>query len=128
MKWTVLFWLPLVVACSTDTSGALPCGADEYSCTCAAGFSGTNCDVDINECIAGPCEQGTCSDLVNGYSCACFSGWEGSNCDVDTDDCAVQPCQNGAECRDRVDGYRCNCAAGSAARPGSGPRRDERKN
>ncbi len=32
-----------------------------YTCTCVAGYSGLNCQSDINECASNPC--------VNGGSC-----------------------------------------------------------
>lgn len=36
---------------------------------------------DINECLSGPCDHGTCTDKTNGYVCDCELGYTGSNCD-----------------------------------------------
>jgi hypothetical protein len=37
--------------------------ADEYRCTCAAGWEGSNCAEDINECTSNPCVNGaTCTE------------------------------------------------------------------
>ena len=38
-------------------------------CTCQAGFTGTNCDIDIDDCAFSSCVNGSCTDLVNSYSC-----------------------------------------------------------
>lgn len=52
-------------------------------CTCAAGYSGINCDVNINECASNPCQNGgKCVDAVNGYACTCAGGYRGAHCEV----------------------------------------------
>ena len=34
----------------------------DYNCTCVAGWEGQNCDIDTNDCILNPCENGaTCN-------------------------------------------------------------------
>ena len=44
-----------------------------------SGFSGADCEIDINECESGPCLNGaTCMDGVNFYNCLCASGWQGN--------------------------------------------------
>ena len=36
-------------------------GISDYNCTCVAGWEGQNCDIDTNDCILNPCENGaTC--------------------------------------------------------------------
>ena len=52
-------------------------------CTCVLGWTGVNCETDINECTSNPCQNGAqCRDLLNRYECQCLPGWEGVNCDV----------------------------------------------
>lgn len=49
----------------------------DYHCKCREGWTGKNCDQNINDCV-GQCKNGaTCIDLVNNYHCACQSGFTG---------------------------------------------------
>lgn len=49
----------------------------DYRCKCQPGWSGKDCDVNINDCV-GQCQHGaTCIDLVNDYHCACQPGFTG---------------------------------------------------
>ncbi len=41
-----------------------------------SGFTGNNCEVDVDECDAFPCEHGFCSNLPGDYKCHCFPGFE----------------------------------------------------
>ena len=59
-----------------------------YVCSCADGYEGDDCQIDINECAGDPCQNGaTCNDLVAKYSCDCIKGYEGDNCEKDIDEC-----------------------------------------
>jgi hypothetical protein len=43
-----------------------------------SGFTGTNCDTDIDECSYSPCiNGGVCTDLINDYRCTCPIGFAG---------------------------------------------------
>ena len=54
---------------------------DYYTCTCEDGYSGYNCDVDLDECASYPCLNGaTCTDSSFAYACACPDGFTGFNC------------------------------------------------
>lgn len=54
---------------------------DAYSCQCAPGWDGVNCEINFNECQSSPCDNGgTCRDEVNRYSCDCLPGYDGSTC------------------------------------------------
>jgi hypothetical protein len=101
----------------------LPIGISEYECLCQSGFSGVDCENDINECSSAPCDNsGACEDssthvahpvAAAEYRCSCASGWQGSRCDLDVDDCAGQPCHNGGACEDGgTNVYTCTCAPG----------------
>ncbi|KAH3704478.1 neurogenic locus protein delta-like [Dreissena polymorpha] len=80
---------------------------------CVAGWTGTNCDQNINECVINPCKNGAaCVDGINAYTCNCVAKWGGINCDQNINECSPNPCQNGATCIDGINAYTCNCVAG----------------
>ena len=55
--------------CNIDSDGA-------EVCLCKDGFTGTFCEIDINECSSSPCQNGgTCIDLENSYACYCPDGY-----------------------------------------------------
>lgn len=44
-------------------------------CTCDPGFTGSRCDININECSTDPClNGGSCFDYINHYHCSCPLG------------------------------------------------------
>lgn len=53
-------------------------------CTgCQPGFTGFNCQTNINECDSNPClNGGVCQDEVNAFSCVCKRGYWGKNCEM----------------------------------------------
>ncbi len=106
-------------------------GVGTYRCTCEPGWTGVNCDEDINYCVPDPCQNGDCEvkdsincpvcisvaqnllgfmpllcfmqDGVSTYRCTCEPGWTGVNCDEDINYCVPDPCQNGeCEVRDSI--------------------------
>ena len=99
-------------------------GIAAYVCNCSAGWSGAECQTDIDECVSVPCANGgqciesnssamgTVSVAVGSFMCNCSSGWSGSTCTVDVDECASLPCANGGTCSDGVDNFTCTCAVG----------------
>lgn len=59
-----------------------------YSCHCARGFAGENCEIDTDDCASSPCENGgTCVDEVAGFACLCLPSYGGPLCEKDTEGC-----------------------------------------
>lgn len=115
---------PVLQVCFTtpdDHCAPSPCqhgasctnNATGYTCACAPGYTGTNCETLMDNCGAHPCLNGSaCSNRVNGYSCACPIGYAGTNCETNIDDCATAPCLNGGVCQDGIGSYTCFCPTG----------------
>ncbi|KAM9479052.1 sushi, nidogen and EGF-like domain-containing protein 1 isoform 1-T1 [Salvelinus alpinus] len=88
-------------------------GNPSFSCSCLAGFTGSWCQIDVEECSSYPCQNGgTCSDQVNGFTCQCPPGFTGTVCQTDIDECKDRPCLNGALCVQGVDSFTCVCERG----------------
>uniref|UniRef100_A0A914W5G6 Uncharacterized protein n=1 Tax=Plectus sambesii TaxID=2011161 RepID=A0A914W5G6_9BILA len=71
-----------------------------YTCYCAAGYTGTDCDEEVDECDSGPClNNGECTDGFNSYNCTCLPAFSGTNCEVKLTSCELQ---TSAEQKQRV--------------------------
>lgn len=81
-----------------------------YHCVCPEGWTGTHCEVNIDECSSNPCIHGNCTDGITSYECSCEPGYTGVNCEEDVDNCRGHQCANGATCVDGINGYSCLCA------------------
>ena len=83
----------------------------QFECTCPAGFNGSTCEHNIDECALGnDCTNGaTCVDGIDGYTCDCVPGYVGAFCETEVDECAPRPCQHGATCLDQINNYTCLC-------------------
>lgn len=105
-----------MMSCRKTLSRLLMCGVLLLSATaaqaqCPPGFTGANCDIDIDECESSPCVFGVCIDQANAYACSCLPGFTGPNCDIEVDECESSPCFNG-QCTDLENAYSCSCDAG----------------
>ncbi|KAM4814463.1 protein crumbs homolog 1 isoform 1-T1 [Urocitellus parryii] len=80
-----------------------------YHCSCPLGWSGTHCELNIDECFSDPCIHGNCSDRVAAYHCRCEPGYTGVNCEMEIDNCQNHQCANGATCISETNGYSCLC-------------------
>ena len=87
------------------------------ACHCPAGYSGTHCGDDIDECSTSEtCSMnGVCTNSAGGFSCSCFAGYTGGRCQINIDECSegTHDCLNGATCIDEAPGYRCSCREGT---------------
>ncbi|CAB3370293.1 Hypothetical predicted protein [Cloeon dipterum] len=84
-----------------------------YSCYCADGYTGSNCQTEWDECWSQPClNGGDCFDLVANFNCSCPEGFSGQSCEIDRDECLSEPCQNNGTCVDGSNGFACHCLPG----------------
>ncbi|XP_069623805.1 neurocan core protein isoform X3 [Ranitomeya imitator] len=68
--------------------GTCQSNGSTYSCMCNKGYTGENCEIDIDECLSNPCQNGgTCIDEVNSFLCLCLPSYGGSTCGKDTEGC-----------------------------------------
>nr|XP_020640280.1 protein crumbs homolog 1 [Pogona vitticeps] len=109
---SVITGCPQLEACSSN-----PCMHDGvcedfytyYHCTCIDGYTGTHCEINIDDCTSNPCVHGNCSDGITLYKCVCDPGYTGARCEEDIDDCRGHLCANGATCIDEINSYSCLC-------------------
>eukprot|EP00105_Crassostrea_gigas_P019111 XP_011437468.1 PREDICTED: uncharacterized protein LOC105335342 [Crassostrea gigas] len=84
-----------------------------YECQCDFGFTGDNCEENIDDCVDHACENNaTCVDGAANYTCDCLYGYKGELCEIAMVDgswgewgewssCSVT-CGNGTQQRWRV--------------------------
>lgn len=76
---------------------------------CHPGWTGSYCNVEINECASDPCQfNAACTDLLADYRCDCPAGTQGKNCD-DINECSSGPCEHGGTCENKLNHYLCHC-------------------
>jgi len=96
-----------------QNEGVCEAPSDQFQCTCPAGFAGSVCETNLDECEAPefPCLNGVCVDGINNYTCACQTGWTGWLCNLDLDECEASPCKNGGTCTQSPEpgDYTCAC-------------------
>ena len=86
----------------------------DFTCYCVPGYTGTYCQIEVNECLSSPCSNNaTCVDHVNAYECRCPAGFAGDSCQININECESAPCRADAGvCIDLVDGFFCQCKPG----------------
>lgn len=85
----------------------------EHSFVSLTGYTGTNCELQYNECVSNPClNGGQCVDELNSYQCHCPGGYFGVHCEMKRNFCESNPCHNASMCVDETYSYRCICEAG----------------
>ena len=84
-RWSVyLIWFGCFIFFSSCLSGGTCIdGINSYTCHCAAGYTGSNCQHRINPCDPKPCLNGaTCTNRDTRYECHCPFGYTGPRCEV----------------------------------------------
>ncbi|XP_038059359.1 fibropellin-1-like isoform X7 [Patiria miniata] len=124
--------IPPPNACDSNpcmNGGVCTASGNTHTCNCQDGFTGANCETQVDCSPSYPCEnQGTCN--ANGQ-CMCPTGYTGNRCQTTVTTlppllttaqlttqipslaCESDPCQNGGTCRDGTgNSYNCECAGG----------------
>ncbi|KAL9950574.1 hypothetical protein ACROYT_G043090 [Oculina patagonica] len=84
------------------------------TCTCSAGWHGSKCRTDINECVTNNAGcQHHCSNSQGSYSCSCNPGYNlvGKHLCQDINEClGINNCQQ--KCVNKPGSYSCACHTG----------------
>lgn len=86
-----------------------------YACSCAPGYAGLNCEINVDDCAGAPCKNGgACIDLVGSFRCVCRVPYAGTLCETELDPCSPDPCRNGALCMpsSNYENFACSCNIG----------------
>ncbi|XP_072049427.1 uncharacterized protein [Amphiura filiformis] len=77
--------------------GQCSINGNQFTCSCATGYTGTVCEDLEGPCSPSPClNGGQCSINGNQFTCSCATGYTGSVCEVaDSDPCNPNPCNGG---------------------------------
>ncbi|XP_068616864.1 neurocan core protein-like [Brachionichthys hirsutus] len=83
--------IPGIHSCSQNiclNGGTCYTSGSIYKCSCALGYTGDRCEIDIDDCQSNPCRNGgTCFDGVACFTCMCLPSYSGRYCEEDTELC-----------------------------------------
>ncbi|KAJ8262974.1 hypothetical protein COCON_G00154310 [Conger conger] len=86
-----VFDIPGINCCTENmclNGGTCYSMGESYTCSCLPGYSGDNCEIDIDDCQSNPCHNGgTCVDCENAFICVCLPSYSGTLCEEDTESC-----------------------------------------
>ncbi|KAL1432894.1 hypothetical protein MTO96_001889 [Rhipicephalus appendiculatus] len=93
-----------------------PRASRSFACSCPSGFSGDQCQDQLDPCSPNPCADGApCHpDIEAGFRCTCPPNRQGPRCESQRQEsCASSPCKNGGSCREAPGGsFFCLCRLG----------------
>ncbi|XP_075871202.1 uncharacterized protein LOC142881051 [Nelusetta ayraudi] len=84
--------IPAARPCSDNicmNGGSCLQSGNQHRCSCAPGYSGNQCEIDIDDCQSNPCRNGgTCVDGLASFTCVCLPSYSGLHCEEDTEICS----------------------------------------
>ncbi|KAH7968787.1 hypothetical protein HPB52_011289 [Rhipicephalus sanguineus] len=93
-----------------------PRASRSFACSCPSGFSGDQCQDQLDPCSPNPCADGApCHpDIEAGFRCMCPPNRQGPRCESQRQEsCSSSPCKNGGSCREAPGGsFFCLCRLG----------------
>lgn len=73
----------LCLSSPCKNNGTCESGETWFLCSCAHGFDGLTCQININECASQPCAEGsTCIDGIGSFKCICPPSKRGKRCEI----------------------------------------------
>ncbi|KAL3875697.1 hypothetical protein ACJMK2_033625, partial [Sinanodonta woodiana] len=83
-----------------------------YQCTCRPGFTGQNCETNVDNCKDNPdgcLYGGMCNDGDNKYNCSCKNGFNGDHCNLSPNYCPG-PCPDVNLCYNDFKNFAAICS------------------